>query len=68
MTLLEAQRILDGEARRLLDEELRGESVDPSSLPDRDLSDGGSDQAATSLQGEPIPIGNAHRQSRVEAA
>lgn len=68
MSLIEAQRILDREARRLLDEQLGGESLDPPSGSDPDLSDGGPDQTPLRLKRKPIPVGNADRQSRVQAA
>lgn len=65
----EAQRILDSAARRLLREQVNGDSLSPTaSLGDGGRLDHGLNQPTPLRHRQEVPVIRPNRQSRVEAA
>jgi hypothetical protein len=52
----EVERILNGAARRLLDEKLNGDTVSATAGIDGSLLDGSPNQSTALIEGEPIPV------------
>ena len=52
----EVQRVLDRAARRLLADQLDGDSSGTAAGGDGDALDGGADESASLVQGQPIPV------------
>jgi hypothetical protein len=65
----EAQRILDGAARRLLSEQLDRDAIGATARGDSRPLNGGPDQRPPLIEGESLPvIGRVDRDSGAEAA
>lgn len=64
----EVQRILDGEARRLLADELDADSIRSAAGDHDDTLDGRADQRLARLKGQPVPIRDADRDDGTLAA
>jgi hypothetical protein len=52
----EVKRILDGAARRLLADELDRDAIGAATGSDDHLGDGGPNQGAPLVDGEPVPV------------
>lgn len=52
----QVQRILDAEARRLLAEQLDSDPIGTAAGADHGAGDGGPNQSAARVEGEPVPI------------
>lgn len=52
----EVERILNGAARRLLDEKLNGDTVSATAGTDGSLLDGSPNQGAALIECEPVPV------------
>ena len=52
----EVERILNGAARRLLDEKLNGDTVSATAGPDGSLLDGSPNQSTALIECESVPV------------
>jgi hypothetical protein len=54
--IVEVQRLLDAEARRLLADQLDRDAIGTTAGSDPDLIDGRADQGAAGVEGQSVPI------------
>ena len=67
-SLAAAQRILDAEAQRLLAEQMDRDPIGPATTGNVNVLDGRPDQTPPGLDGEPVPVLDAHGERGSRAA